>query len=416
MSKRRKSLWNLRPIIFILVTAILLVSGGYLSASEPAETRDPVQWPFVWNSIWNMPLGSNANYVPANISSPTGHGFTVDEDIIIMRPNAPQVDIVAHDAAWDDGVTRCGSIVSPQTTIIANAPIPFNFSTDPGYQGIKPNHSAAILMSDGETIEQTQPFHRCGAGGPAVSQFHPPSDNIKTGDGIRGAHGGSGMSSLGGTIRMGEMVRGGEIRHALKLNLFAAKNLSYNATDSTPGYRWPAIRADGYAGNQNSNCRYQGSVSALEMGALLALKPDFNINALTTEPAKIIAEAFMNYGGYVVDDTCWDVYALETEWGPDGRVIDQFEFEFGFPMESKLKVTCTSTNLECFWVKDMHTIFTSLHVVNNNSDSNIGGPGERRVACAPPFEDGTGSYPAGSVCDGAGAVNLSQFAFLPFVK
>ena len=131
-----------------------------------------------------------------------------------------------------------------------------------------------------------------------VSQYRPPDDNIITGDGIRGAHGGSGMSSIGGTIRLGELVPNGIIRHALKVNLYAQKYLAYNE-DETPGYRWPAIRADGYA-NEST---YGGPNPALEMGALLALLPNFDVNSLQTEPGRIIATAFINYGGYVVDDT-----------------------------------------------------------------------------------------------------------------
>ena len=30
-------------------------------------TRDPLKWPFAQNSIWNMPIGSGAQYVPANL-------------------------------------------------------------------------------------------------------------------------------------------------------------------------------------------------------------------------------------------------------------------------------------------------------------------------------------------------------------
>ena len=41
--------------------------------------------------------------------------------------------------------------------------------------------------------------------------------------------------------------------------------------DGTPGYRWPAFVADSYA----NAWTYRGDVADLEMGALLALKPNF---------------------------------------------------------------------------------------------------------------------------------------------
>src|SRR5947199_350321 len=84
-----------------------------------------------------------------------------------------------------------------------------------------------------------------------------PGDLLGTGN--SGAHGGSMLSSLGGTIRLGELVPGGAIRHALKVNLYGNDDYYYDG--STHGYRWPATTADGYASGA-----YHGSVPALRMG------------------------------------------------------------------------------------------------------------------------------------------------------
>lgn len=260
------------------------------------------------------------------------------------------------------GTIRCDNIVSPPQVIISQVPIPDDFSTDPDYDGLTSNHSAAILSAGKVTLVQTQPLHVCSEGGAIVSQFVPPSDHLLSGDGIRGAHGGSGMSSIGGTLRVGELVPGGVIRHALKINLFVDNYLYYDETEETPGYRWPVIRADGYAAD-----RYGGTIPQLKMGALLALLPDFDINSLNTEPAKISAQAFKDYGAYVVDDTAWDVYAITTEWGPDGRMIEEFEADWGFEFATN------STTSD--WALDISTIFTNLQVVDNNSATSIGGGG-----------------------------------------
>ncbi|MEM7333417.1 MAG: hypothetical protein AAF490_15110 [Chloroflexota bacterium] len=396
----------MRKLIRIIFVILLL--GAFIPSNLTASvqmslgeaaSRNAEAWPFAWDSIWNMPLGADATYVPANIKPADRRGMTADEDILILEPDAPQIDILKHDAGWNRDLIRCDEAIEPTEVLFENVPIPLTFFTDPEYLGVVPNHSAGILLADGETLIQTQPFHRC-ADGTAVSQFTPPSDNIKTGDGIRGAHGGSGMSSLGGTLRVGELVPNGTIRHALKINLFAHLNLAYAVDDPTPGYRWPAIRADGYANDVSSSCVYQGEVAQLQMGALLALHPNFNITSLNSEPAKILAQAFQDYGAYVVDDTCWNVYAIATEWGPDGRVIDEFQTVWGFDMETSLLATCTDLeNPECLWAKDMNTIYTNLHIVDNNTENEIGGPGQRRVPCAPPFEDGSGHWAIGSVCD-----------------
>lgn len=360
---------------------------GQQAESFP-EMRNPIMWPFAWDSIWNLPIGDGAAYTPAGIQPATNFGMTVDEDILILTPDAQRTAILEHDAGWNGNRLRCESVVSPVRVLMQDVPIPESFVTDPGYLGVTPNMSAALLMADGVTVRQTQPLHRC-ADGRVVSQFVFPDVHLRTGDGIPGAHGGSGMSSLGGTLRVGELVPGGVIRHALKINLYARKNLRYDASDATPGYRWPALRADGYAGDPGNGCRYGGTNPSLEMGALLALRHDFDTTALQTAPGRIIAQALIDYG----DDTCWDVYALATEWGPAGRVVDEFEAVWGFPMGTAQSGDCTSPTPECQWANDMRALFTALHVVDNNAPDQIGGGGERRQPCAPPFADGTGAPP-----------------------
>ena len=43
--------------------------------SVPAQTgRNPLRWPFATASIWNMPIGSDAEFVPANLSTVPGTG------------------------------------------------------------------------------------------------------------------------------------------------------------------------------------------------------------------------------------------------------------------------------------------------------------------------------------------------------
>ncbi|MBX2870971.1 MAG: T9SS type A sorting domain-containing protein [Saprospiraceae bacterium] len=362
-----------KALLFSLLFIVDLAYGQF------PTSRVATDWPFAQSSIWNMPIGADAIYLPAGIGAPGAWSVTVDEDILVLVPDAPVQDIVKHDAGWSDRL-RCESIVEPREVLATDVPIPPSFSTDPGYNGLRPNHSAALLKADGRTIVQTQPFHICGTGGSAVSQFRPPDEDIYSGDGIRGAHGGSGMSSIGGTIRLGELLPNGVIRHALKVNLYAQKYLAFN-TDGTPGYRWPAIRADGYANADT----YGGAVPALEMGALLALLPDFNIEQLQTAPAKILARAFIDYGAYVVDDTAWDVFALATEWSPEGRVTDEFKETWGYDMETN--------DEEHPWAEDMTLLFSALQVVDNNSPAAIGGGGVPRQALAPPFDltalDGT---------------------------
>jgi hypothetical protein len=112
------------------------------------------------------------------------------------------------------------------------------------------------------------------------------------------------------------------------------------------------------------------------MGALLAIPPSIDLDKLQFEtiPGRILAQAFRDYGAYIVDDTAWDVYAIVTEWGPDGRVVDEFEKKWGFSMKQSSKETP--------WSRDMDRIFMNLHIVVNNSPQNIGGGGKTRVPMA----------------------------------
>jgi hypothetical protein len=117
------------------------------------------------------------------------------------------------------------------------------------------------------------------------------------------------------------------------------------------------------------------------MGALLALPPNVDINAmgLETKPAKSIAWTFQNYGGYLVDNTGRSVYALETERGPSGAVVDEFRSKWGLDFDIK--------ELDTAWARDMRSIFSALNVVDNNSATSVGGGGTPRQPLAPPFSN-----------------------------
>lgn len=394
MNTRRSRVFSAFGLVALLIgsLAIFLVRPPGAADADPfPSSRDVMRWPFAWNSIWNLPVGDQARLVPAGLPASRGMGLGVDENVIILEPQARQTNIARNSAGWSWQSTRCGS-VDPGSVVASNVPIPADFSTDPGYLGVTPNMAGAVLMADGATVLQTQPFHVCGAGGVATSEWVYPSDNLHTGDGIRGAHGGSGMSSVGGAVRVGELVPGGAIRHALKLEIDCGRLCYYNGgeADGAPGYRWPANKADGDAAG-----RYRGPNPAVQMGSLLVLPPNFDESQLQTEPARILARALRDYGGYIVDDTGWDTHAIATEWSPDGRVIDEFSSAWGFDMETSQTAGCGDGSASCQWANDIATMFTTLHVVDDNSPTTVGGSGARLAPCAPAFADGSGGAPAG---------------------
>src|SRR3989449_2551259 len=271
----RRSQSSLIVLAFVLTgillgTSLSALAGGPSardsssgsSASASATGRVATLWPFSRDSIWNLPIGANAVYVPGNIKKPTAYGMTTDVDVLILTPNAPPTDVYYNGDAWS-GRSRCNA----PGPVLFSAPIPTNFvvpragSRNP--DGTTPNYATAILAAGGHTLIPSQTMARCTAGGTATMMWSQhDEDLLKTGN--SGAHGGSMLSSLGGVIRLGELVPGGTIRHALKVNLFGADNY-YTGSG---GYRWPATTADGCA----PGC-YGGAGPPPPLGAPLALPP-----------------------------------------------------------------------------------------------------------------------------------------------
>jgi hypothetical protein len=337
----------------------------------PVGPRNPLLQPFASSSIWNMPIGSGAQYVPARLPALPG-GSTgarvpqVDDEPVVMTPTAPLTPILASPGGW--GGNRC--VTNPTT--LATVPIPAGYVLPSDNK----NQSASFLAADGRTVVQTQPLARCAAGGPATSYVRYPDQDIY-GPGIQGSHGGSGMSALGGSIRIGEL-RPGQTgpRHALKVNLYARGELAQCA--SRPEcFRWPAVKSDSYA------VGWYGSVggntnTAMRMGALLAIPPSVNITTmgLTTEPGRQIAWTLQNYGAYVVDDTYGPSFAFNAENGPGGNMRTQFRADYGQDFE----VYASSANA---WSRDVQRIRQALQVVNNNGPGSVGGGGTPRQPLLP---------------------------------
>lgn len=283
-------------------SSYVLLPSLHLFLSYPQRTvavddrRDPLTWPFAQDSIWNTPIGDQAIYVEAKIRKRERRGMTIDEDIIVLKPNAPLTKVFYSDVGWTEDGTGLRCTNFDANRLLFELPIPEDFVVSPStWDGLRPNSGLACLLPDGETIIQTQPFAKCGGSTATVATSltsSAPRVNIYTGDGIRGAHGGSGLSAIGGTIRVGEMVPGGVIRHALKINLYGRYNLHHG------GYRWPAVKADSGFDDVDSGNFYGGSNPELVMGSLVALHKQEDLSSLAnnslgivTEPALILARA-----------------------------------------------------------------------------------------------------------------------------
>jgi len=329
--------------------------------------RDPFQQPFSSTSIWNMPIGTNAAYVPANIPAIPYHINEwapmpmVDKDIVVLTPNAPLTNLNHSSVGWNQG-NRCAATGE----LLLQVPMPSDFIVSSNHG----NASAVFLQSDGRTLIHTQPFSRCIAG-EAGTTFTGPADFPAVdlyGDGIKGSHGGSGLSAIGGTLRVGELRPGGQgPAHALKVAVYSPLVL-HNCSTMSECFRWPADRADNNAVSEYGNLRQNSS--AMKMGALLAIPTftDISSMGLETEPAKQLAWTLQNYGAYIDDSQPEASFVLNAEVGPNGSFPSQFEADWGFAIEQRVRDDSP-------WSRDMQRLMTALHVVDNNGPASIGGGG-----------------------------------------
>ncbi|CCH00258.1 hypothetical protein FAES_2249 [Fibrella aestuarina BUZ 2] len=359
-------------------TMLAVVAGLAMLSNSALAQRDPLKWPFAKTSIWNIPIHNNAVYAPAGIQDASY--FEADEDIIILRPGAPLMKVETNNAGWS-GQDRC----PVQGPTLFSAPIPTDYIYDKTvWSGNTPNAGVSILQPDGK-IWQAQPFAKCGTD-VATAQFKwDPSGCVLTGECIEGAHGGSHLSAIGGTIRVGEFSSG-KIPHAIKINLFGKENFY---KDASGGYRWPATNQDGGYNDPTAFNYYGGTNPQMKIGALLALNKDVVLNSvsdnslgLKTEAGLILARAMRDYGAYTVDNTAGDYYAFITETGPDGSVRKEFKQRYGYEINGSLGSTD--------WTSDIRVLFKNLYVITNNTPSSPGGGPvsdltNRRAPAAPDF-------------------------------
>ncbi len=330
------------------------------------STRNKHKQPFAVNSIWNLPIRLDATYIPANF----GEVYNISPDInfyIITDKNDPKVNWYKP-INW--GVGRC----EMGGKKLGNIPVPYDLIVPDATKNKTPNNSAAFLQPDGHTLIQMNPLTRCQAGGPVFGHATAKKEDIY-GLGITGGQGGSGLSSIGGTIRTGELLPDAPpIRHVLKLLVYAHQYLY----GQPPGYRWPAIRADAYAFDDTSKLRYGGTNPNLVMGALLAIPPDVIIESLKLEtiPGQKLFYALQDFGGYIVDDRAWDSYGIAVEKG----VPEEFEDTYGFSFSGNRKKPSP-------FFRDVNKLFQALEIVTNNSPIQNLDPDDFRQPLAPAIRD-----------------------------
>jgi hypothetical protein len=342
----------------LAVTKIARANATLTTSSIISKKRDPWLQPFASDSIWNMPIGSKAVYQPAKIEK-AGYLGADREYFYKLKASDPKRPVYGP---GNFGPGRC----TGKQYMGISLPIPNNLivpdATSNPYS--TPNNASAFLMPDGKTIEQFQPLARCEPGGNVYGWRNPWGGVSIYGNGIKGTHFGSGLSAIGGSIRLGELTSDRPIPHALKVNIWGEKYLYYSP--KVKGFRWPADRADSYAAE-----RYRGKNPKLVQGTLLAIPPRIAQASLKlqTPTGKKLFRALQNYGAYVVDDANWNAHYLAVENG----VPEEFRKKYGYDFEGDRNP----------FYEDVMKLFQVLSIVDNNRPTNIGGGGKKRVALAP---------------------------------
>ncbi len=334
--------------------------GNKTVVTPPASTRNVYLLPGKAPSGPNTndgnpyitPIGSGAVLVDALLGPANAYQSKITEDAIKLGldPSAPIKDMLT-------GTLYNQNTVTPNYNFPAGTKVrvPATLSSDGAG-----NSCAALLSDDLTNVWQGQTLHLTAGGNPSWPYTIPARKVSLTGADPAGSHGGSALSSVMGTLRAWEFNGSEPITHALNINLYAAKYLrGLNQSEST-GYRWPATVADSYWNNSTSASRYGHLGSppvGMKMGVLLTLPTNYNFSFITHPLALRMAQALWGFGGYVVDDTAWDVHAFSVE----STVASAF------------------VNLPANFHSEMQTVMQDLHLVSNNAANNIGGGGTFRL-------------------------------------
>lgn len=337
-------------------------SGGTAPPGPPNSTlRDPWLEPFSSSWYGNMPIGSEADLVPAGITQTSQAQIRTDGVNYATYTTDPLVNFERSDFYYRNDANN--TVVRPGLDSFQPSGIKFRAGADLNGDG----HMNEICVAQDQ-------FGRLWEGQPLL---YDPSDTTTTDAKVRttirmpflavrgtdvradpsaGGHGGTGMTAFGLTIRKHEWLRG-EIKHALALNVPPSM-----LSPQFSGYRTPALRADGGYNDPQSNNQYTGSNSNLRAGALLTWAPGFSLSSVTDPYGRMICEAIYRYGVYIVDVT-------------GTASVLQFSVERSIEQDWLNRTATFSPQL---WPK-----FTQLQIVNNNGPLRWGGGGTLRATMLP---------------------------------
>ena len=197
--------------------------------------RSPLTWPFNSTSIWNTPLGSNALFEPTNMFLPGDGNRSAfyrwdNDDMSFVASTGQDPNVPWYNQGHWGGPATPEAYCTVTGNQVGSIRVPANYSwCNPGN-----NNAGSFLLEDGETVLNVQPTYVCEPGAPVlalVPERGQNTSNIIRDAGTLGGHGGSGLSGLGGALRLGEILPGAPpIRHALQV----CRSKEHASTNASP--------------------------------------------------------------------------------------------------------------------------------------------------------------------------------------
>jgi hypothetical protein len=347
----------------ITLCALLVAAAASCGGDEESQGRDAILHPFRADSPWNMPIGTEAEF-ESETDPPTAdllatelRGVVINvwmnaEDFSHPISLAEADDPLATMTDYNDD-SRSASYRIPEDAVIAAG-------TDRHMHVVDPTRTYIDEAWDVTRLSATE--YTCGR--------HEQVDLYGTGVGPQNGTRAYGGSAIGGLIRAWEVdpshpAYTGAIRHALAMSLdyeqfyYSSGESGYDERGygTALGYVWPATEQDWY-----SETTYRGNIP---MGSYFAIPPEVDVAALGLSPEGVmIARAAQDYGVYVADHT-------------DGAVVF-----FAEPTVPRSFIEAV-LNAPSWDAQDLAVIRAQLRRVTNSSETQVNGPGARRVPMSP---------------------------------
>ncbi len=324
--------WACRSTIPVVLTLAFVVACGSPAARDDDTGgaaarvgRDPVLWPFSFDSPWNMPVGD---------------GLVLAEGECTRAVRDPAGEAWVNIETWSHPLYRATG-TDPRVDIVHDGVVEATWSVPSGASPSLPAYPEGdahmhVVDAPGETVTESWRARPVDGGWAVDSWARVDLRGSGVGtDGVR-IYGGS---AIGGLLRAGEVGAGA--RHAVAVSL--------PLEDLAPTFTWPATVV--------SSGRDDEMSGVVPVGQHLALPADVDEGIVSTAAGLALLRALRDYGGYVVDHA--GNFAVYAEFGAD---------EWDGARD------------------DIDAIHARLACSTNNSEASPGGPGDRVAPYAPPFE------------------------------